>query len=74
MPEFLVFDHDAVLQAISPAEAIERVRHGFTEYAAGEWQMPPKVYLDAPPQGDFRAMPGPGSGSGDPEVGHLLSR
>jgi ornithine cyclodeaminase/alanine dehydrogenase-like protein (mu-crystallin family) len=79
VPEFLVFDHDAVLQAISPAEAIERVRHGFTEYAAGEWQMPPKVYLDAPPQGDFRAMPAQGAGlailkwvtsfPGNPEVG-----
>ncbi len=62
MPELLVFDHDAVLQAISPAEAIDRVRHGFVEHAAGEWQMPAKVYLDAPPQGDFRAMPARGAG------------
>jgi alanine dehydrogenase len=79
VPELLVFDHDAVLQAISPAEAIDRVRHGFTEYASGEWQMPPKVYLDAPPQGDFRAMPAQGAGlailkwvtsfPGNPEAG-----
>ena len=62
MPELLVFDHDAVLQAISPAEAIDRVRHGFVEHAAGEWQMPAKIYLDAPPQGDFRAMPARGAG------------
>ena len=26
------------------------------EYAGNEWQMPPKVYLDASPNGDFRAM------------------
>ncbi len=79
MPELLVFDQDAVLHAIPPAEAIERVRHGFTEYAAGEWQMPPKVYLEAPPQGDFRAMPAQGAGlailkwvtsfPGNPEAG-----
>jgi ornithine cyclodeaminase/alanine dehydrogenase-like protein (mu-crystallin family) len=51
-----------VLQAIDPAEAIERVRDGFVEYAGNEWQMPPKVYLDASPNGDFRAMPAKGAG------------
>ena len=28
----------------------------------GEWTMPAKVYLDAPPHGDFRAMPALGGG------------
>jgi alanine dehydrogenase len=62
MPEIPVFNHDAVLAAVSPEEAIERVRHAFVEYASGEWTMPPKVYLDAYPAGDFRAMPAKGGG------------
>src|SRR3954454_19290225 len=62
MPELLVFPQDLVLQAIEPAEAIERVRDGFVEYAGNEWQMPPKVYLDASPNGDFRAIPPMGGG------------
>jgi alanine dehydrogenase len=62
MPEIPVFDHDAVLRAVPPEEAIERVRHGFVEYASGEWSMPPKLYLDASPAGDFRAMPAKGAG------------
>ena len=62
MPEVLVFDHDAVLSAVGPLEAIERVRDGFVRYASGEWDMPPKVYLDAAPAGDFRAMPAKGAG------------
>jgi alanine dehydrogenase len=62
MAEMLVFPQDLVLQALDPAEAIERVRDGFVEYAGNEWQMPPKVYLDASPNGDFRAMPAKGAG------------
>ena len=62
MPEIPVFNHDAVLSAVTPEEAIERVRHAFVEYASGEWTMPPKVYLDAYPAGDFRAMPAKGAG------------
>jgi len=62
VPEIPVFDHDAVLGAIDPLEAIDHVRRGFVEYAAGEWTMPSKVYLQAPPAGDFRAMPALGSG------------
>jgi alanine dehydrogenase len=62
MAELLVFPQEAVLQAIDPAEAIERVRDGFVEYAGNEWQMPPKTYLDASPNGDFRAMPAKGAG------------
>ncbi|MFL5865762.1 MAG: ornithine cyclodeaminase family protein [Thermoleophilaceae bacterium] len=62
MPEILAFDDRAVLAAVSPEEAIERVREAFVEYAAGEWVMPAKVYLDASPNGDFRAMPAKGAG------------
>jgi alanine dehydrogenase len=62
MAELLVFPQETVLRAIDPGEAIERVRHGFVEYAGNEWQMPPKVYLDASPNGDFRAMPAKGAG------------
>ena len=62
MPEIAVFDHDAVLRAVDPLDAIERVRHAFVEYASGEWAMPPKIYLDASPHGDFRAMPAKGAG------------
>jgi alanine dehydrogenase len=60
--EVPVYDHDAVLAAVSAENAIERVRDGFVRYASGEWQMPPKVYLDASPGNDFRAMPALGSG------------
>src|SRR3954467_1249536 len=62
MPEIPVFDHAAVLRAVTPLEAIERVRDGFVRHASREWEMPPKVYLLAPPNGDFRAMPARGSG------------
>ena len=62
MPDIPAFDHDTVLRAVSPQEAIDRVRHAFVEYGSGEWVMPPKVYLDASPGGDFRAMPARGAG------------
>jgi len=58
--ELPVLDHDAVLAAVTPAEAIERVRDGFLRHHRGEWTMPPKVYLDCAPDGDFRAMPARG--------------
>jgi ornithine cyclodeaminase/alanine dehydrogenase-like protein (mu-crystallin family) len=57
-----VLGHDAVLAAVSPAAAIEHVRAAFASHHAGEWTMPAKVYLDAPPHGDFRAMPALGGG------------
>ncbi len=60
-PDIAVFDGDAVLAAVSPSEAIDRVRNGFVEYASGAWSMPPKVYLEVP-NGDFRAMPARGGG------------
>ena len=57
MPELLVLDHDTVLAAVSPAAAIDATREGFLRHHRGDWVMPPKVYLDSPPYGDFRAMP-----------------
>ena len=63
MPEIPVFDHDSVLAAISPGDAIERVRDAFVRHHHGEWVMPSKVYLEAPDgPGDFRAMPARGGG------------
>ncbi len=62
MPELPVLDHDAVLGAVSPRLAIDRVRTGLLRHHAGQWVMPPKVYLDCPPYGDFRAMPVRGDG------------
>lgn len=62
MAELPVFDRAAVLAAVQVTEAIDRVREGFLRHAAGEWTMPPKVYLDASPNGDFRAMPARGGG------------
>jgi ornithine cyclodeaminase/alanine dehydrogenase-like protein (mu-crystallin family) len=51
-----------VLAAVSPERAVEAVREGFIAYAKGEWAMPPKVYVAAYPNGDFRAMPAIGAG------------
>jgi alanine dehydrogenase len=57
-----VLGHDAVLAAVSPAQAIEHVRAAFAAHHAGEWTMPSKIYLESPPHGDFRAMPALGGG------------
>src|SRR6185437_12232943 len=57
-----VLSHDAVLAAVSPEEAIARTRDAFVRHHAREWSMPPKVYLDSPGHGDFRAMPARGNG------------
>jgi alanine dehydrogenase len=62
VPEVPVLHHDAVLEAVSPADAIQRVREALVRFHAGQWAMPPKVYLDSPPFGDFRAMPARGDG------------
>jgi alanine dehydrogenase len=62
MPELPVLDHDAVLAAVPLPDAIDRVAEAFAAHHRGEWVMPPKVYLDAPPNGDFRAMPARGGG------------
>jgi ornithine cyclodeaminase/alanine dehydrogenase-like protein (mu-crystallin family) len=60
MAELIALDHDAVLAAVSPAEAIERTRDAFLAHHRGDWTMPAKVYLDSPGFGDFRAMPARG--------------
>jgi alanine dehydrogenase len=63
MPEIPVFDHQTVLAALTPAEAIDRVRDAFIRHHTGDWVMPAKVYLQAPDgPGDFRAMPARGGG------------
>ena len=62
MPDVAVLDHDAVLAAVSPREAIDRTREAFLRHRRGEWLMPSKVYLESPPHGDFRAMPALGDG------------
>ena len=62
MSQIQVFDADAVLAAVSPARAIELTREAFIKHTEGEWVMPAKVYVDAPPSGDFRAMPARGGG------------
>jgi alanine dehydrogenase len=62
MPEIHVLDHDTVLAAVTPEAATEAVRDGFLRHHRGDWVMPPKVYLDAPGFGDFRAMPARGDG------------
>ncbi len=74
-----VLSHESVLEAVTPQMAIERVRAGLLRFHAGDWRMPPKVYLESPPFGDFRAMPALGDGlallkwvtsfPGNPEVG-----
>jgi alanine dehydrogenase len=56
------FGGDAVRQAVSPQRAYDAVREAFVAYARGDWTMPPKVYVAAYPDGDFRAMPALGAG------------
>src|SRR5204863_4198060 len=53
---------DHVYAALDPGEAVEAVRTAFLEHAQGHWRMPSKVYIEAPPDGDFRAMPAAGAG------------
>jgi alanine dehydrogenase len=62
VPELAVLDYDAVLSAVSPQLAIERVREALRRFHTRDWSMPPKVYLESPPFGDFRAMPALGDG------------
>ena len=62
MPSIPVFDAEAVFAAVTPAAAIERTRTAFLRHHGGEWVMPAKTYVDAPPAGDFRAMPARGEG------------
>jgi alanine dehydrogenase len=62
VPPVPVFGAAAVEAALDPADAVEVVREAFVAHARGEWTMPSKVYLPAPPDGDFRAMPAAGGG------------
>ncbi|UJA21283.1 ornithine cyclodeaminase family protein [Thermoleophilia bacterium SCSIO 60948] len=57
-----VCDSAAILSAVGPESAIERTREAFLRHHSGDWEMPSKLYLDAPPNGDFRAMPARGGG------------
>jgi ornithine cyclodeaminase/alanine dehydrogenase-like protein (mu-crystallin family) len=60
--EIPVLNHDAVLAAVTPREAIDCVRQALLRHHEGDWVMPAKVYLESPPYGDFRAMPARGDG------------
>jgi alanine dehydrogenase len=57
-----VFSASQVEAAVSPERALDAVQSAFVAYASGEWTMPPKVYVPAYPEGDFRAMPALGGG------------
>jgi ornithine cyclodeaminase/alanine dehydrogenase-like protein (mu-crystallin family) len=56
------FNGESVRAAVSPERALDAVRDAFVAYARREWTMPPKVYVPAYPEGDFRAMPALGAG------------
>ncbi len=56
------FNGAHVREAVSPEAALEAVRAAFIAYARREWTMPPKIYVPAYPEGDFRAMPALGAG------------
>jgi alanine dehydrogenase len=62
VPPVPVFTAEQVVAALDPAAAVEVVHSAFLAHARGEWTMPSKVYLAAPPDGDFRAMPASGGG------------
>ena len=62
MPLIPVLNSEAVFAAVDAATAVARTRDAFLRHAAGDWEMPPKLYVDAPPNGDFRAMPARGGG------------
>jgi ornithine cyclodeaminase/alanine dehydrogenase-like protein (mu-crystallin family) len=57
-----VFSARHVYAAVDPGAAVDAVREAFLAHASGEWLMPSKVYVEAPPDGDFRAMPARGGG------------
>jgi ornithine cyclodeaminase/alanine dehydrogenase-like protein (mu-crystallin family) len=57
-----VLSYEAVISAVSPQEAIAVTRAAFARHQVGEWAMPPKLYLNSRPYGDFRAMPALGEG------------
>jgi len=62
VPRVPVFTGEQVTALLDAPEAVEVVRQAFVEYARDAWRMPSKVYVEAPPDGDFRAMPAAGAG------------
>ena len=62
MPRVPVFGAEHVQAAVGPSTAVDLMRDAFVEHARGAWEMPSKVYVEAPPDGDFRAMPARGAG------------
>ena len=46
-----------VAETVTMDDIVPAVEHVFGEYAEGRVIMPPKIYLDVPGHGDFRAMP-----------------
>ena len=63
VPGIPVLSHDAVLAAVVPARRPSSARaRPSCATTRGAWTMPPKVYLDSPAHGDFRAMPARGDG------------
>jgi alanine dehydrogenase len=62
VPPVPVFTAEQIVAAVDPADAVEVVRTAFLAHARREWEMPSKVYLAAPPDGDFRAMLASGGG------------
>jgi alanine dehydrogenase len=62
VPGVPVFSAEQVTAALAPRESVDVVRDAFVAHARGTWAMPSKVYLPAPPDGDFRAMPASGGG------------
>ena len=57
-----VFSAKHVYGAVDRGVAVDAVREAFLAHARGDWLMPSKVYVEAPPDGDFRAMPARGGG------------
>jgi alanine dehydrogenase len=62
VPRVPVLTAEQVAAALDLSSAVDVMREAFVRHARGEWTMPPKVYLEAPPDGDFRAMPAGGAG------------
>lgn len=46
-----------VSETVTMDDIVQAVEQVFGEYAKGGIEMPPKIYLDIPGHGDFRAMP-----------------
>jgi hypothetical protein len=60
MAELIALDHDAVLAAGVAGGGHRAYPRRLPGPPSRDWTMPPKVYLDSPGFGDFRAMPARG--------------